>query len=157
MDLCWSYDLIANCFSGKLSGWQYKQLWLWNLPLKIKCFSWLCVGNNISTWDNLIKWGWIGPNHYCLCKETLETVNHLFITFSFAQAVRTELTTIHMMVINWMDPSLLENLNLWTVKLHSLLFLPFFISGVFGIPAIDVFLMICAKGGNCLLLDFGSC
>ena len=65
-------------------------------------------------------------------------VNHLFITCSFAQSVRTDLAIRQRLVINWMDPSLLENLNLWTVKVRSMLFLPFFISGVFGIPAITV-------------------
>ena len=113
-------------------------------PLKIKCFSWLCTENYISTWDNLLKCGWIGPNRGCLCNTSSETVNHLFVSCNFSQDVTNSLATSHRMVFRWNDPSLWENLNSWTTPAicHSLLHLPFFISGVFGILVTTVFLII---------------
>jgi len=39
-----AYNFIARGNSEFSLCWQFKQLWLWNIPLKIKCFNWLCGG-----------------------------------------------------------------------------------------------------------------
>ena len=41
--------------------WWTRKIWNWNIPLKIKCFLWLCLVNKILTWSNLLKHGFIGP------------------------------------------------------------------------------------------------
>ena len=95
-----AYDFIANRFGGELLGSQFKRLWIWNIPLKIKCFSCLCVGNFISTWDNLCLREWIGPNRCCLCMDDDETVNHLFVSYSLIREVRNVVANIHSLVLS---------------------------------------------------------
>jgi hypothetical protein len=49
------YDAIASTiWIQKCTGWR-KQLWHWNIPLKIKLFTWLAATNKILTWDNLLR------------------------------------------------------------------------------------------------------
>jgi hypothetical protein len=52
---------------------------LWNNPHwpKIKKFQWLILHNNILTWENLRKRGFIGPSRCHLCQAQEETTNHL--------------------------------------------------------------------------------
>jgi hypothetical protein len=61
----------------------YSEIWEWKLPLKVKLFVWLLLEQRILTWDNLIKNGFIGPNICVLCKESKETLLHLFGECSF--------------------------------------------------------------------------
>jgi hypothetical protein len=44
---------------------------------KINTFLWLVAHNNILTWDNLRKRGFIGPSWCQLCEQEEETQNHL--------------------------------------------------------------------------------
>jgi hypothetical protein len=52
---------------------------LWNNPHwpKIKIFQWLILHNQILTWKNLRKRGFIGPSRCHLCQAKEETTNHL--------------------------------------------------------------------------------
>lgn len=68
---------------GPLIGW-LAQMWQWEVPLKIKCFTWLVVHNHILTWDNLLKRGFMGPSCCCLCKSNSEDESHLFLHYPFA-------------------------------------------------------------------------
>lgn len=33
--------------------WWYLKIWQWNIPVKLKCFSWLILQDKLKTWDNL--------------------------------------------------------------------------------------------------------
>ena len=52
------YEAISYICTNYNKKWWYKKIWKWHLPLKLKCFLWLCLENRILTWDNLIKHGW---------------------------------------------------------------------------------------------------
>ena len=62
-----AYDFIVDELRISVDGWWRKDLWQWKIPLKIKCFSWLCVNDKVSTWDNILKRGWVGTNIWQLC------------------------------------------------------------------------------------------
>jgi ribonuclease HI len=52
---------------------------IWGSPQwpKIKMFKWLVLHNQILTWENLRKRGFIGPSRCHLCQVKEETTNHL--------------------------------------------------------------------------------
>ena len=65
------YDLISNYYLEPTSYQNnfLELLWSFNIPLKIRCFIWLIVGNRILTWENLMKRGWLGPSLCALCRN----------------------------------------------------------------------------------------
>jgi len=46
----------------------FHNTWRWDIPLKLKCFMWLVVHNNILTWDNIHKRGFQDLGRCSLCK-----------------------------------------------------------------------------------------
>ena len=48
-------------------------LWKYNIPEKIRCFTWLLIKNKVLTWDQLIKRGFQGPSCCQLCRKEEET------------------------------------------------------------------------------------
>jgi hypothetical protein len=58
-----------------------EEVWgkIWDMKTwpKINTFLWLVAHNNILTWDNLRKRGFIGPSWCHLCGQEEETQNHL--------------------------------------------------------------------------------
>jgi hypothetical protein len=65
----------------------YSELWHWQLPLKIKLFIWLMLEQNILTWENLSKRGFVGPSKCVLCGLKEETVKHLFVECKFTKDI----------------------------------------------------------------------
>jgi hypothetical protein len=64
------YATISNLhWTTNLRGWKHG-FWAWNIPPKIKFFTWLLIENKTNTWDNLIKKGWTGPS-YCSSVQNL--------------------------------------------------------------------------------------
>jgi hypothetical protein len=64
-----------------------KKLWHWNMPLKIKLFTWLSLENKINTWDILCRKGRIGPSICLLCHGEEESSFHIFVTCPFTRRV----------------------------------------------------------------------
>ena len=58
-----AYDLIVSSFLPLSPIRSHSRLWYCNVPLKIKCFVWICIENCINTWDNLKKRDGLGPIH----------------------------------------------------------------------------------------------
>ena len=42
------YESISEELVKDAPKWWVKSLWKWKIPMKIKCFSWLCLMNKIS-------------------------------------------------------------------------------------------------------------
>ena len=63
------------------------KVWKFNIPQKLKYFTWMDFNKKLNSWDNLYKRGWIGPDHCCLRKSDAETIDHLFVDCSFMQEV----------------------------------------------------------------------
>jgi hypothetical protein len=108
------YEAIASTiWNQKCTGWR-KQLWHWNIPLKIKLFTWLAATNKILTWDNLQHRGWEGPNIFHLCRLDSESVTHLFIDCTFTQQVWSRLFIALKLRTTWTGSSLKNCLEDWT-------------------------------------------
>ena len=89
------YDLIVNshlipCEDKLMAG-------LWDLcfPLKIKCFVWLALKNQILTWDNLVGRGWHGPGRCGLCLLGEDSVQHLFVDCSVTKYIFAALGNLY--------------------------------------------------------------
>jgi len=76
--------LTKKIWPHQIAGWR-KPLLSWDLPYKIKLFTWLVVENKILTWENLQKRGWNGPSIFPLCSKDSELGLHLFVHCTFSQ------------------------------------------------------------------------
>ena len=94
--------------------------------MKIKWFSWLCLMNKISTWDNLCNRGWIGPNFCHLCREAHESTNHLFVDCVFGKSVRENVAEALGINFIWQDKCLEDNFTEWINNGSTQVSLPFF-------------------------------
>ena len=92
----------------------------YNIPKKLKCFIWLTYNLKINTWDILCKRGWLDPNRCSLCKFDVETVEHLFVGYSFVEKAIQGLRRDFDVHLHWSASSLLENLTRWVSKGGSL-------------------------------------
>jgi hypothetical protein len=99
------YNHFKICLAAKYQ-WMAFRLWNWKLPLKIKLFNWLSVENKISTWDNLQRKGWAGPNLCQLCYKDAETVNHLFTQCTFTRHVWDRIVQVNNIKTAWTGISL---------------------------------------------------
>jgi hypothetical protein len=63
-----------------------KYLWKIKVPLKIRIFMWFIYKKAILTKDNLAKRRWRGCTKCVFC-DNKETIDHLFISCSFARLV----------------------------------------------------------------------
>ena len=106
-----AHDLIVSSLIPPSTVRTHSQLWSSNIPLKIICFVWLCIENQINTWDNLRKKGWSGPNKCNLYKNSEESVNHLFVEYSFTQDTINLLHRKFNCSLVWDDVSLLGNIE----------------------------------------------
>ena len=50
-----AYDLIVSSLLPVSLVRYHSCLWCCNVPLKVKCFTWINIENRINTWDNLTK------------------------------------------------------------------------------------------------------
>jgi len=97
---------------------------LWS-PLKVNIIVWFSLSNNILTWDNGLKRGWIIPKKCFLCKLDEETFYHLFVTFPFFKDVQKVISSRLFLNITWNNFSLEGCLHEWmrnvpSVELKSL-------------------------------------
>jgi len=81
------YKHISHGHGLNDNAFWFHNRWIWDIPLKLKCFMWLVVQNNIFTWDNIHKRGFEDLGRCSLCKEDLEDVENLFLTCPFAISV----------------------------------------------------------------------
>jgi hypothetical protein len=65
----------------------YSDLWQWQIPLKVKLFTWLVLEHKILTWENLVKRGIVGPSKCVLCGNKEENINHLFVDCDFSKEI----------------------------------------------------------------------
>ena len=77
----------------------------------------------IYTWDNLCKRGWLGPNRCTLYKSDVESIDHMFVDFSFTQEVLLILGSIFDVHLDWSYLTLSNNLISWFSKDGDLLLL----------------------------------
>jgi len=96
----WSWDTKRGQVSAKLAYdvqvmedmeedkiFWYNNLRRWQLPYKVIMFIWLMLEQKILTWENLIKRGIIGLSRCALCRNSEETVFHLFVECKFTKNI----------------------------------------------------------------------
>lgn len=103
------------------------KVWNFNIPLKLKCFTWLSYNKKLNTWDNLHKRGWIGPDRCSICKLDAETSDHLFVDCFFLHEVLHNLDCSFNVQLVWSDSTLSGNPTRWFSKDGDLLYLPIFL------------------------------
>jgi hypothetical protein len=113
---------INSANSPNITGWR-KGIWKWKIPLKLKIFTWLVDKNKISTWDNLLRKGWNGPNICQLCKKDEETIPHIFIHCEFARKVWNKISIVRLSTSTWQGTSIVDCFVNWfsSERAHKLL------------------------------------
>lgn len=122
-----AYGAISASSRAPENHWWYKKLWKWSFPLKIKCFSWLCLERKILTYDNLMKKGFSGPNFCILCKSAEENITHLFVDCVFCHDVWAQILEKVRIQFSCTLPSLEGKLLSWSSAHPSYKILPFFV------------------------------
>jgi hypothetical protein len=79
-----AYDMQ---FMGAISSSIYETVWKAWAPPKVKFFAWLATQNRIWTADRLAKRGWPNCGACPLCKQTTESVHHLFTACRFTKRI----------------------------------------------------------------------
>jgi hypothetical protein len=70
-------------FLGSITSTMYKTVWKAWAPPKTKFFAWLLTQKRIWTADRLQKRGWPNCGLCPLCKQTTESIDHLFVGCRF--------------------------------------------------------------------------
>jgi len=122
-----TYDHITSTSQAPPFSDITSMLWKWEVPLKIKCFSWLAIRNCILTWDNLDRRGFFGPSWCCLCRQDSEDFLHLFIRTPFAVEIWARVATILGVPQINDAPSILECFRLWNSRAKAHRTLPLYV------------------------------
>jgi len=81
--------------------WWWKSLWKYQCPLKCKIFFWTVLTNKAPTWDNLQKRTFTGPGWCSLCKQSDESLLHLFMACDFSKKVWEGVYGMENIVARW--------------------------------------------------------
>lgn len=119
------YHFIADKHLQKVDHRWHKDLWKYNIPLKVKSFAWLCINHRINTLEMLWKKGWCGPNICFLCLNGPETDDHLFCVCTFGRAVFASVVAHYGLGQVWMGSSLRFCLDTWLQQGRGSLYLLF--------------------------------
>ena len=134
-----AYELIVSKHLPLLKDGILSMVWGFNIPQNLNCFTWLDVNRKISTWDNLYKRVWFGPNRCSLCKIEAETVDHIFVGCSFVQKVIHSLGSMFDVHMHWSNTSLLEKISIGLQRVEGFCIFPSYLFGIYGRPRIAVF------------------
>jgi hypothetical protein len=128
-NLMWSWDTKQGQVNAKLAyevqvmedmgeepKFWYSKIWRWQIPLKVKLFVWLLLEQKILTWDNFLKRDFQGPSIYVLCKESEESLLHLFGDCSFIKNIWKTITKELKLVNSWQGGIFENSLLNWTKK-----------------------------------------
>lgn len=91
----WTKDdifTVCSCYSALhkhdiTTDFPINVVWNTNVPTRVCFFTWLVHHNSILTLDNLATRGRTLVNRCCMCKEDLESINHLFIHCKVANEI----------------------------------------------------------------------
>lgn len=97
--------------------WWAKSLWKLKCPAKAKTFFWCILKKKAPTWEILQSRCKQGPGRCALCKNDLETANHLFMECPTAKKVWSEVLKQMNLTIEWEGQSLSEAWQNWWNKI----------------------------------------
>jgi hypothetical protein len=97
------------------------------MPIKTKTIFWLVTEYRVLTWENLQIRGHVGPDICQICKNSGESVNHLFVHCSFTSRVWDNLNMMYPYTIGWHGSTVLDCMNCWYAQNHLAPTLPVYI------------------------------
>jgi hypothetical protein len=95
-----------------------KQLWKWDLALKVKLFFWLALDSKISHGTPYRKGDGVGRASCPLCFKEEETITHIFIFCSFTIKMWQNLHIVFKFSKMWGGTSLTSSFEDW-VKMEK--------------------------------------
>eukprot|EP00253_Pinus_taeda_P015495 PITA_15495 len=93
--------------------WWAKLLWKLKGPAKSKLFFWCVLFQKVPTWDFLQRRGRIGPGWCPLCKDIVESVQHLFLFCPFNSSLWAEMLRLINIPFRWEGQGLLDACQRW--------------------------------------------
>ena len=103
--------------AGALVPW--KRIWKTNAPPRVAFFVWVAALGSILTIDNLRRQHVIVLDWCCMCKESGESISHLFLHCSAAREIWSFIFSIF--GIQWIMPGeVLDLLSCWGDSCHSI-------------------------------------
>jgi len=96
----------------------WNKIWETKYWPKISTFLWLTMHNNILTWDNLRKRGFIGPSWCQLCGSEEETQNHLLNLCSYISCIWDHSTSL-MRTTDINHIGIWETLVVWCISIFQ--------------------------------------
>jgi hypothetical protein len=82
-----------------------RQIWKWEVPLKLKLFTWLAGRGKILSWEVLRRRGWEGPGICLLCNQASEDLHHLLVHCAFTKEVWNLLIESFSLTVTWRGPT----------------------------------------------------
>lgn len=133
------YNLLVSFEPNPLSWWHHK-IWRWRIPLKLKCFLWLCFHNKILTRDIIMKRGFCGTDMCFMCREAAKDNHHLFYQCYFVREVWQAIRRWTSGSDLWLGRDLLDCSRLWFERMGTTTLFLSFLSLAFGLPVTQAFL-----------------
>lgn len=93
--------------------WCFKPLWKLKGPAKSRLFFWCVLFQKVPTWDFLQKRGRIGPGWCPLCKDSVESAQHLFLFYPFNPSLWVEMLRLLKIPFRWEGQGLLKAWQKW--------------------------------------------
>lgn len=120
------HTLLFYSHNSPASKWWHRMIWKWKIPMKLKCFTWLCLEDKILTWKNLLKRGFYEPSICLSCKEDFEDISHVFHHCQFYKRVWNELQSLLQLSDDWYGLSFNDCMLNWFMRKVKFKFLPIF-------------------------------
>ena len=122
-----AYDLIVNSYLTPCEVKLMTGLWGLCFPLKIKCFVWLALKNQILTWDNVVGRAWHGFGRCELCLLGEDSVQHLFVDCSVTKFIFSYMGNLHHCKMPVSDASIVDFLVSWESLNSHHYYTPYFV------------------------------
>eukprot|EP00253_Pinus_taeda_P030057 PITA_30057 len=93
--------------------WWSKHIWKLKCPTKARLFFWCLLRRKIPTWDTLQSRYMHGPRRCTLCKDEVESINHLFLNCIETKNIWGELEKLMNKKFEWGNGNLDEAWSKW--------------------------------------------
>jgi hypothetical protein len=106
------YEELCRKDGPSLPSFPWKNIWRVKAPTRVAFFVWSATLGKILTHDNLLKRNVIVMEWCCLCKKSVESIDHLLLHCEVAWALWSYV--LNLFGVEWVMPqSVLELLTSW--------------------------------------------
>jgi len=93
--------------------WWWKKVWKFHCPLKCRLFYWTVITNKAPSWENLQKRSFSGPGWCYMCKQSGESLYHLFMECVYARRTWAGACGMDNITLQWSGDSMESALQFW--------------------------------------------